>query len=396
MSNAFQTYKLGEIANVIRGVTFGRSDGHSTPTKNHLPVLRAGNIQNRLILEKDLVWVPQSKIRKNQLIKQNDIIMCTSSGSPAIVGKCAISEKDWGGSFGAFCIGIRPQKSKCIPSYLLHYLHSPIFTNWSKKSSGVNIKNIRKSELEDFSIPLPPLPEQKRIAAILDKADAIRRKRQAAIKLADDFLRATFLDMFGNPVTNPKGWDIASLNKFGNVTTGNTPSRKHAEFYGNNIEWIKSDNINTPNHFLTTAVEGLSEEGKKVARIVPSNSTLVTCIAGSLDCIGNAALTNREVAFNQQINAITPNINTDPYFLYALIINTKKIIQNASTNSMKGMVSKGNFEKIKFFKPPISLQRKFGLFFSKHIKQNNKIYTSEILLSNFFNSLTQHAFRGKL
>ncbi|RPO17565.1 restriction endonuclease subunit S [Pseudomonas aeruginosa] len=70
---------------------------------------------------------------------------------------------------------------------------------------------VNKGNFEAMQIPLPPLPEQKRIAAILDKADAIRRKRQQAIQLADDFLRAVYLDMFGDPVTNPKGWDVVEL-----------------------------------------------------------------------------------------------------------------------------------------------------------------------------------------
>jgi type I restriction enzyme S subunit len=70
---------------------------------------------------------------------------------------------------------------------------------------------INKSNFEVLEIPLPPLPEQQRIAAILDKADAIRRKRQQAIELADEFLRAVFLEMFGDPVANPKGWEIKTF-----------------------------------------------------------------------------------------------------------------------------------------------------------------------------------------
>ena len=76
---------------------------------------------------------------------------------------------------------------------------------------GIAQLNLSSKWVENHEIPLPPLPEQKRIAAILDKADAIRRKRRQAIKLADDFLRATFLDMFGDPVTNPKGWEVKEL-----------------------------------------------------------------------------------------------------------------------------------------------------------------------------------------
>ena len=69
------------------------------------------------------------------------------------------------------------------------------------------------SDGKSLEIPLPPLPEQKRIAAILDKADQLRQKRQQAIDLADEFLRSVFLDMFGDPVTNPKGWEVEDFSR---------------------------------------------------------------------------------------------------------------------------------------------------------------------------------------
>ncbi|NJO97722.1 MAG: hypothetical protein HC764_18425 [Pleurocapsa sp. CRU_1_2] len=72
-------------------------------------------------------------------------------------------------------------------------------------------KTLNKKKLAQINIPLPPLEDQKRIAAILDKADAIRRKRKEAIALTEELLRSTFLDMFGEPVTNPQGWDVLKL-----------------------------------------------------------------------------------------------------------------------------------------------------------------------------------------
>lgn len=82
-----------------------------------------------------------------------------------------------------------------------------------KIAPSTTVPIVNKSNFESLEIPLPPLEEQKRIAAILDKADAIRRKRQQAIKLADDFLRSVFLEMFGDPVTNPKGWEVKELSE---------------------------------------------------------------------------------------------------------------------------------------------------------------------------------------
>lgn len=202
--------------------------------------------------------------------------------------------------------------------------------------------------------------------------------------------------MFGDPVTNPKEWAVKPLKQLAKVTTGNTPSRKEAKYYGDHIEWIKSDNINTPSHFLTKASEYLSVEGRQVARVVGKGSTLVTCIAGSFDCIGNAAYADREVAFNQQINALTPLTGVSSWFLYSLILFSKKHIQSASTNSMKGMVSKGKMEEIPMICPPISLQERFQETFISFLSLNEKLNCSSAASSDVFNSLSQRAFSGRL
>ena len=91
---------------------------------------------------------------------------------------------------------------------------------WLKQRVGVAQPNISQEIIKNTAIPLPPLAEQRRIAAILDKADAIRRKRQQAIRLTETFLRSTFLDMFGDPVANPKGWPIVSVSDFADALEG--------------------------------------------------------------------------------------------------------------------------------------------------------------------------------
>jgi type I restriction enzyme S subunit len=226
-----KTLPLASVADVIRGVSFSKDEGDTSHSENKLPIIRAGSIQDKLLINEGQIWVPKEKIKKHQIICKDDIVMCTSSGSSDLVGKCAKADSDFKGSFGAFCAGIRADNKKVSSSYLYHFLSSPLFRNWTKSSSGANIKNIRISELASFEIPLPPLAEQKRIAAILDKADAIRRKRQQAIQLADDFLRAVFLDMFGDPVTNPKGWEVRDLKDIAKIQIGPFGTQLHKEDY---------------------------------------------------------------------------------------------------------------------------------------------------------------------
>jgi len=248
--------------------------------------------------------------------------------------------------------------------YLYHCMKANS-TRLAALGNGATFKEVSKSIVEDFVIPVPPYDEQLRIATTLDKADGIRRKRQEAMRLVNEFLRAAFFDLCGDPVANSMRWPEKKICEVAEVTTGNTPPRDEAANFGNAIEWIKSDNINTPSHQLTKAREGLSEVGARLGRIVPPGSTLMTCIAGSASVIGNVALADRRVAFNQQINAITPAPEVDPAFLYTLLLFSKPRIQAASTKSMKGMVSKGALERVSVIWPAASAQAAVATLFRK-------------------------------
>lgn len=262
---------------------------------------------------------------------------------------------------------------------------------------GAGLQHLSKDYLNEINIPILDSDSQDKIVSILDKVDEIRTKKRLANDKLDEFLKSTFITMFGDPVSNSKHITQYSISEIGTVITGNTPSRKVEEHYGDFIEWIKSDNINTPYTYLTQATEYLSEQGAKVGRIVPSDSILVTCIAGSFDCVGNIALTNRDVAFNQQINAIIPNkAMVNSYFLYTQLLIGKKLIQDKSTKSMKGMVSKGKFETIKVIVPTLSEQQHFADIFNNIEKQKQKNDRIIKQMNNLFNSLSQRAFNGEL
>ncbi len=145
------------------------------------------------------------------------------------------------------------------------------------------------------------------------------------------------------------------------IVTGNTPSRKVPEYYGDYIEWIKSDNINTPSAILTQATEYLSEQGIEVGRSVGAGSVLMTCIAGSIKCIGNVAIADRQVAFNQQINAIVPKKH-NVWFMYEMFKLSQPYIQSTINMSLKGILSKGQLSELEFIFPPVELQNEFAQF----------------------------------
>lgn len=300
------------------------------------------------------------------------------------------------GAIGSTLALLKRKSNDYYTPFLGIYINSK-FDYFQNNSTGATIPHLSRVSLDNLHIPLPPLDIQKKIADTLDKAQELIDKRKEQISALDKFLENLFLEMFGDPVSNPMGWEKVPVKIFGSVITGNTPPRAEEGNYGNYLEWIKSDNINTPFTYLTKASEYLSEEGAKKGRIVEKGSVLITCIAGSLSCIGNIAITDRKVSFNQQINAIVPNTKKITiYFLYNLILNTKKYIQDSSTKGMKGMISKGVFENLEFILPPLDLQNQFASIVEKVEAEKTKLEASLKEMEDNFNSIMQRAFKGEL
>ncbi|WP_280481089.1 restriction endonuclease subunit S [Nocardia cyriacigeorgica] len=292
---------------------------------------------------------------------------------------------------------IRPNRGVLDARYLLHFLRqNRIRIEGERRMTGsAGQRRVPSNFLANLEVPQPSLAAQRRIAEVLDQVDALREKRRKSIALLDDLAQSIFLDMFGDPVLNPYKWPTQRTCEIGTVTTGNTPPRTNESLYGDELEWIKSDNIIPSEVYLTPSVEKLSSSGEKGARIAVPGSILVTCIAGSPNSIGNAAIAERRVAFNQQINALTPR-TADTTFLYMQLRVGKRLVQNKSTGGMKGLVSKSRFEAIKLITPPIEMQRSFSARFDRLYQTRAAHRAHEHHLDTLFSSLQSRAFRGEL
>jgi len=290
--------------------------------------------------------------------------------------------------------GLVAKREVLFPKYLYYFCRR---FDFEKLNTTVTIPSLTKANLLQVEIPLPPLDVQKKIANILDQATYLIEKRKAQIAKLDLFVKSQFIEMFGDPVTNPVGWGKKHFEKTCVITTGNTPPRANLEYYGDYIEWIKTDNINATNSILTTASEYLSEIGFEKCRYVEKNSILMTCIAGSLSSIGNVAITNRRVAFNQQINALIPQKKEYDYiFLYWLLRMMKPTIHNAVNMMLKGILSKGNLSAIEAITPPIDLQNRFAVFVVETEKSKAKMQQGLVQLELLYKSLMQKCFEGEI
>ncbi len=251
---------------------------------------------------------------------------------------------------------------KLDQQYLLHYLKSDIARTYINALATGSVRdNLKFSVLQELPINLRPIDEQRKLASVLDYVDSVIGLRNEELSTLDTLVKSRFVELFGDPVSNPKDWNVEPLGKRCGIITGNTPPRSEPENYGKYIEWIKSDNINTPFTFITKAQECLSEAGFEKCRFVEAGSILMTCIAGSIDCIGNVAVTDRRVAFNQQINAIVPE-QDEVLYLYWLMQLSKPMIHRTINMALKGILSKSQLSEIVFPFPPITLQEQFVAF----------------------------------
>ena len=333
---------------------------------------------------------------QSQSVAVGDILF-NSTNSPELVGKSAlITHLDEPAVFSNHFLRLRTDPSRLDPGYLAQFLRwqfaRGVFRAMAK--TWVNQATVGRERLEDLELPLPTLLEQRRITAILDHADALRTKRRQVLTRVDLLTPSVFQDMFGNPVTNLHSIPTATIGALAEVVTGNSPSRAEANNFGGAIEWIKSNNLGS--NVATRADESLSEQGRMKARIAPQGSILVTCIAGSPTSIGKASLVDRDVAFNQQINAILPSPRVNAAFLLGQLRTAPQLVRAKSTGGMKGLVNKSDFKSIRVLSPPLEEQATFAARVGAAVGQHATAQRALTVHDELFASLQSRAFRGGL
>ena len=297
--------------------------------------------------------------------------------------------------------GIRLKEDRVHPGYLTHLSNTPIFRRMIKRVTvGSTQVHVRNKEFLSLEIPLPPLSEQKRIAGILDKADAIRRKRQQAIGLTEQFLRATFLDMFGDPVINPKGWPIRTLADV--VAEGTSVSYGIVQCgppVNDGVPYIKtsemSDEILPPlEKFSRTAPEIAAKFQRSAVRtgdLVFANRATIGAVVMVPEYLDGANLT-------QGTSRISPGPDVMGDYLLWLIRSQR--MQAWFDKWAKG----ATFREITMTQlrlapvpvPDMKLQKRFGKIAAQFGHTLDELQRAIDEGDNLFNSLVQRAFSGDI
>jgi len=390
--------KIRDISTQIRGVSYSKSDAISNMQDGYLPVLRANNIQEQGLFLDDFVYVPESKISEKQRILAGDVIIAASSGSISLVGKAASAKEDIKAGFGAFCKILRPNTKLVDPRYFANYFQTQKYRQIiSNLAAGANINNLKNEHLDDLEILLPPLSEQRRIAAILDKADELRQKRQQAIEKLDQLLQATFIDMFGDPVSNPKGWNLGKLGDvIHSAKDGPHVSPNYSE---TGIPFLSTRHVRA-GKIIWEDLKFITEEDAQIhwKKCKPTRGDILYTKGGTT---GLAAVVDTDIDFAVWVHVALLKTNHDKVRAEWLVsmLNTQYCYEQ-SQRYTHGIANRDlglkRMVNIEMYLPPLDEQDKFVNFKNKLMKNNVLFKNSSSSFEKLFKSLQNQAFSGTL
>ena len=302
--------------------------------------------------------------------------------------------------FASYLIRVRPSKD-VDSGYLSRFFQtSSYWRQINLNTSGTAQGGVNATKLKTLLVPLPPLEEQRRIAAILDKADGVRRKRKEAIRLTEELLRSTFLEMFGDPVTNPKGWEVKRLGEI--CTNFQNGIGKNSEHYGHGSKVANISDLYEWHRFIPEKYSLLDVTPKEIEKYSLMRGDLLF-VRSSVKREGVAVCSvydSDEIClFSSFMIRVRPRTDLiNPEFL-SLMLRTppmrNRLILGSNTSTITN-ISQPVLSKIEVVVPPIKTQNLITKV-TKNIEESVRCHLQALEQSeNLFNSLLQRAFRGEL
>ena len=392
MKQGWKIKKLGEVTTSINGLWTGKKPPFIT-----IAVIRNTNFTKDCKLDtSDIAYIDvELKQYARRKLQCGDIIIEKSGGSDKQpVGRPILFNIEEGEySFSNFTSTLRVNdKTATIPEFIHRYL-AHIYMRGdtaAMQSKTTGIRNLDFNLYKSINIPIPPLPEQEKIVAELDCLSGIIEKKKQQLKELDALAQSIFYTMFGDPITNEKGWDVKRLGDIGKVITGNTPSTKDEENYSSkDYCFVKPSDIGKD---YVTNIEKtefyISEKAFFQSRKLCIGSVLTTCIG----IIGKVGVLKVDATCNQQINAILPNDNYISEYIAWAIYLIKGVIEDIANAPVVPIINKGEFSNIMIPIPPIELQQEFASKIEAIEKQKALIKQSITETEELFNSRMDYYF----
>ncbi len=246
-----------------------------------------------------------------------------------------------------------------VPEYLAYWLRTQR-DKMIQHAGGTTFKEIARGTLRKFEMPVPPLPEQRRIVDLLSRAESIVRLRREAEKKAAELIPALFLDMFGDPATNPKGWPVSTISSFASVQTGATPSRENLAYYTDaTIPWVKTGEVNGSTILATEeqiSELALSETNCKLFPV----GTILVAMYGQGQTRGRSAVLGVQAATNQACAAILPSEKIETAFLSVFLKTQYEQLRGMAHGGNQANLNLSMIKGLPVILPPITAQRVFS------------------------------------
>ena len=382
---------LGELCDIRGGFPAPQKD--EAFLEGEIPFVRMKDV-GRYHLTNNLNQTEQALNRKHfengrYMLTPRGSILMPRSGSVALNHRAILTID---AVIVSHLCALVPNSSKITTEFLYHFLCRTDMRKLTKKTTGLD--SIAFSDLRLIAIPLPPLDEQKRIAAILDAADALRAKRRQSIAQLDALIQSTFLDLFGDPVTNP----IHPTRCIAEIVSriidyrGKSPEKTSEGIPLITAKIVKKKGIDKPNEFIAeTAYDSWMRRG------IPSPQDVIITTEAPM---GEVALVpDYKAAFAQRLLVLQPKreILEPIYLMWALTMPfvTRQMDQRATGSTVTGIRSK-EFRKVEVPLPPLSLQQKFAAIVESIESQKTTQRTHLAELDDLFAALQHRAFRGEL
>jgi type I restriction enzyme S subunit len=295
---------------------------------------------------------------------------------------------------------IRPNLTKIEPSYLAQFLRSPAAVDAADRSkTGSALRRIILKDIRRLKIPIPPLSEQRRIAAILDQADAVCRKRHEALSRLADLGQAIFYDMFGDPVTNTKRWPIGRIGDLlAEVKYGTAAKANEA---GLGMPILRMGNLTYDGQIDLTNLKHVVLPARDIQKYTTKRGDILFNRTNSKDLVGKTAVVSTDVPMAIAGYLIRSRVNAagNPYYISAYLNSShgKTVLKNMC-KSIVGManINAKEMQRIPIALPDIALQNLFEQKLMKISQQKTAFENAAKESAMLFNALQQRAFRDDL
>lgn len=400
MNSKYEVKKLGDYIVQVRGISYKPTDISEEPIDTHMAVLRANSIKNNKLILEDLIYVNKDLVKENQIIKENDILIAASSGSKEIVGKSVQIKDNTNFTFGAFCKIVRCSE-KIEPRYVGYFLRTPYYRSTiSNLVCGANINNLKNEHIDELLIPMPSREIQQKIVNILDKSQELIDKRKEQIEALDELVKSKFIEMFGDPFNDEKGF---GTNKLGEVT-GVNPKKAEIKDLDKEllVSFVPMDRVGEKGEFNPEVSKSIGEvySGFTYFR---ENDVLFAKITPCMENGKGAVAVNLSngIGFGStEFHVLRPlREKSNSYWIYHLttLIEFRRLAERKMTGSAgQKRVPTDFLNNIQVVVPPIELQNQFADFVKKTDKLKFEMEKSLKELEDNFNSLMQKAFKGEL